>query len=147
MNEFKIAIGSDHAGFGLKSYIKGYLESGGYEVIDVGTNSDASVDYPIFAKAVAKKILDKECGLGILVCGSGQGMAMTANRFKGIRAAVCNDTFSAHASRTHNNANILCLGERVVGKGLALDICKAWFNAAFEGGRHQARTEMIELQS
>ncbi len=144
MTKYQIAIGSDHGGINLKRHLIDYLESEGHSVDDVGTYSEDSCDYPVYAKGVVAKILSKECERGILICGSGQGMAMTANRYKDIRAAICSDTFSAHVSREHNDSNVLCIGERVVGKGLAIDICKTWLNAKYEGGRHQKRVELID---
>lgn len=139
----KIALGSDHGGFGLKQEIISHLEKKGYEIKDYGTYSTESCDYPDFALKAAEGVAGKECDLGILVCGTGIGISIAANKVPGIRAALCSDTFSAHATREHNNANILALGERVVGKGLALDIVDAFLNAEFEGGRHQKRVDKI----
>ena len=143
MSKYDIAIGSDHGGFILKEDIKQYLESLGLAVQDMGTYDEESCDYPVFAKKVVKEILSNKAQNGILVCGTGQGMAMYANKFQGIRAVVCSDTFSAHASKEHNNSNILCLGQRIVGKGLALDIVKTWLNSSYEAGRHQRRLDMF----
>ena len=144
MQNTKIVIGSDHGGFEYKEEIKKYLLEKGYKIIDVGTNSKEACDYPVFAKEAAQKIINGEADKGILICGTGIGMSITANKFKGIRAALCGDTFSAHATRAHNNSNILCLGERVIGLGLALDIVNTWLNTDYEGGRHQKRIDMIE---
>lgn len=144
MQNTKVVIGSDHGGFEYKEEIKKILLEKGYKIIDVGTNSKESCDYPIFAKEAAKKIINGEADRGILICGTGIGMSITANKFKGIRAALCGDTFSARATRAHNDSNILCLGERVIGLGLAIDIVNIWLNTEYEGGRHQKRIDMIE---
>ena len=140
----KIAIGSDHAGFRLKERIKEFLLSKGYEVLDFGTNSTEPAHYPIFAKEVARAVQRKEADFGILICGSGIGMCITANKFKGIRAALCLNEYMARISRRHNNANVLCLGDRVLGEELALSIVSAWLSEEFEGGRHQKRLELIQ---
>lgn len=141
----KIAIGSDHAGYRLKEEIKAHLVQKGpeNEIIDCGTISEASVDYPDFAEAVAKRVASGECEKGIIVCGTGIGVSIAANKVKGIRAALCGDVFSARSSRAHNDANILCLGERVVGRGLAMMIVEEWLNTPFEGGRHERRVKKI----
>lgn len=140
----KIAIASDHAGYSLKSTIIEHLRSKGMDVVDFGTNDKTtSVDYPDYAKIVAVQVKNEIDYFGILICGTGIGMSITANKFRGIRAAVCGDTFSARMSKTHNNANILCLGSRVIGKGLACDIVDAWFAADYEGGRHAKRLDKI----
>lgn len=139
----KIALGSDHGGLGLKQEIISHLEKKGYEIKDYGTYSTESCDYPDFALKTAEAVASKECDLGVIVCGTGIGISIAANKVPGIRAALCNDTFSAHATREHNNANILALGERVVGRGLALDIVDTFLNAEFEGGRHQKRVDKI----
>ena len=144
MDKIKIAIGSDHGGFEYKASIIKALQVKGYDVVDMGTYSPASCDYPIIAKKVARAVAKGDFEKGILVCGTGIGMSMAANKVKGIRAAVCGDTFSARATRAHNNANILCLGQRVVGEGLALDIVDIWLTTKFEGGRHERRVNMIE---
>lgn len=144
MQNTKVVIGSDHGGFEYKEEIKKFLLEKGYKIMDVGTNSKDSCDYPVFAKEAAKKIINGEADRGILICGTGIGMSITANKFKGIRAALCGDTFSARATRAHNNSNILCLGERVIGLGLAIDIVNIWLNTEYEGGRHQKRIDMIE---
>lgn len=144
MDKIKIAIGSDHGGFDYKASIIKALQDKGYDVVDMGTYSPESCDYPIIAKKVARAVAKGDFEKGILVCGTGIGMSMAANKVKGIRAAVCGDTFSARATRAHNNANILCLGQRVVGEGLALDIVDIWLATKFEGGRHERRVNMIE---
>lgn len=144
MDKIKIAIGSDHGGFEYKASIIKALQVKGYDVVDMGTYSPVSCDYPIIAKKVARAVAKGDFEKGILVCGTGIGMSMAANKVKGIRAAVCGDTFSARATRAHNNANILCLGQRVVGEGLALDIVDIWLTTKFEGGRHERRVNMIE---
>ncbi len=144
MDKIKIAIGSDHGGFDYKASIIKALQDKGYDIVDMGTYSPESCDYPIIAKKVARAVAKGDFEKGILVCGTGIGMSMAANKVKGIRAAVCGDTFSARATRAHNNANILCLGQRVVGEGLALDIVDIWLTTKFEGGRHERRVNMIE---
>ena len=137
-----IIIGSDHGGFKLKSEIVKHLQELGYEVSDLGCYNTESCDYPIIAKAVAEKVLE-ENSRGILVCGTGIGVSITANRYNGIRASHCTDTFTARMTRMHNDSNILCLGERITGFGLALDIVDIWLTTKFEGGRHQKRIDMI----
>jgi len=140
----KLALGADHGGYELKGRIAEYLRALGHEVEDLGTFTEHSVDYPDLAAEVARRVSTAIVEAGILVCGTGQGMAMTANRFAGVRAAVVSDTFSARMSREHNDANVLCLGARVVGPGLAHEIVDAWLNARFEGGRHERRVARIE---
>lgn len=137
-----IIIGSDHGGFKLKSEIVKHLQELGYEVSDLGCYNTESCDYPVIAKAVAEKVLE-ENSRGILVCGTGIGVSIAANRFNGIRASHCTDTFTARMTRMHNDSNILCLGERITGVGLALDIVDIWLKTEFEGGRHQKRIDMI----
>ena len=139
----KIVMGSDHAGYNLKLKVKAHLESRGFEVLDVGTNSPESCNYTVYAHALCETIQKGEAPLGILVCGTGIGMSMAANKHKGIRAACCENTFSARMTRMHNNANVLCFGERVIGYGLACDIVDQFVDTAFEGGRHQARVDDI----
>ena len=140
----KIVIGCDHAGFALKSTVIARVESKGYEVVDVGTNSTASCHYPVYAHAVCEKILSGECALGILICGTGIGMSMAANKHNGIRAACCSDTFSARLTREHNDANVLCFGARVVGEGLALDLVDAFLGAEYlNNGNHVTRVAML----
>ena len=140
----KIVIGCDHAGFGLKNLVIDHITAKGHEVIVVGTNSTASCHYPLFADALCKKILAGEAELGILICGTGIGMSMAANKHKGIRAACCSDTFSARLTREHNDANVLCFGERVVGAGLALDLVDAFLGATYlNNGNHVVRVAML----
>ena len=139
-----IVLGADHGGFELKNTIKNHLENKGYTVIDVGTNSSDSCDYPVFASKACAHVLSGEADLGILVCGTGIGMSMAANKHKGIRAACCSDTFSARLTRLHNNANFLCIGARVLGAGLALDLVDEFVNAEFEGDRHTKRLSLVE---
>ncbi|MDW7662942.1 MAG: ribose 5-phosphate isomerase B [Bacillota bacterium] len=140
----KVALGSDHGGFNLRLTIKAHLEQKGYEVIDFGVDKKESVDYPDYALKVAESITSGECELGVLVCGTGLGISIAANKVKGIIAAPVSDTFSAEMARCHNNANILALGERVVGEGLALKIVDTFFEATFEGGRHETRVNKIK---
>ena len=143
MKQNKITIGCDHAGYELKLKVVEHLKSRGIEVIDVGTHSTDSCDYPNIAHAVCKNIQDGVTELGILVCGTGIGMSMAANKHRGIRAAACSDTFSARLTRVHNDANVLCFGERVVGMGLAIDLVDNFIDAEFEGGKHQKRVDLI----
>ncbi|SHK35271.1 ribose 5-phosphate isomerase B [Thermocrinis minervae] len=140
----RIALGADHAGFELKEEIKVYLINIGHEVLDLGTKDTTSVDYPNFAQLVAQAVQKGQAERGILICGTGIGMCIAANKFKGIRAALCLNEYMARMSRRHNDANVLCLGSRVVGKELALSIVDAWLREEFEGGRHQLRVGMIE---
>lgn len=139
-----IFIGADSAGYRLKSEVIAHLGALGYETVDLGCNSEESCHYPEFASAVSKKLLASENALGILICGTGIGMSMCANKYNGIRAAVCSDTYSARMTRAHNDANLLCLGARVIGSCLALDIVDAFLAAEFEGGRHSIRVGMME---
>ena len=139
----KIALGCDHAGFEMKDAVIAHLNEKGWDVIDVGTNSADSCDYPIFAHEVCKNIQNGNAELGILICGTGIGMSLVANKHRGIRAAACSDTFSARLTRVHNNANVLCFGTRVVGIGLALDLVDNFLDAEFEGGKHERRVNMI----
>ena len=132
----KIIIASDHAGFDLKCRILNYLTKEGYDIFDNGTYSNEAVDYPFIAKDTAKKVASGQYTKGILICGSGIGMSIAANKIKGIRAFVCSDTTSAKFSRLHNDANILCFGERIIGEYLAKDICDIWLNSEFEAERH-----------
>ena len=141
----KIVIGCDHAGYAIKGIVKDHLTSMGHEVVDVGTDSTASCHYPVYASAACKKILDGECELGILICGTGIGMSMAANKHNGIRAACCSDTFSARLTREHNDANMLCFGERVVGAGLALELVDAFLGAKYlNNGNHVTRVAMLK---
>ena len=139
----KIIIGCDHGGLELKNEIIAHLNKRDIEVTDVGTYTSDSCNYPDYAKALCEKIQSGEFERGILVCGTGIGMSMAANKYKGIRAACCADTFSARMTRMHNNANVLCLGGRVVGAGLACDMVDLFVDTAFEGGRHQTRVDMV----
>ena len=139
----KLVCGSDHAGLRLKEELKKHLEEKGITVHDVGTHSNESCDYPDYAVQVARAVANHEADFGLLVCGTGIGMAITANKIAGIRAASVSDPFSAHASREHNDANVLCIGERVVGVGLAKDILDAFLGAQFQGGRHTGRVAKI----
>ena len=140
----KIYIGADSAGYTLKTEVISYLEEKGYEVIDCGTNSTASCHYPLFANAVCENVKeDLEGSFGILICGTGIGMSMCANKHKGIRAALCSDTYSAKMTRLHNDANVLCIGARVIGSCLALDIIDSFLAHPFEGGRHATRVDMM----
>lgn len=139
----RIAIGSDHVGYPLKEEIKAYLEEIGYACQDFGTHSAERTDYPLFAREVTFAISSNQADLGILICGTGVGMSITANKVKGIRAVVCSEPYSAMLSRQHNNTNVLAIGSRVVGPELARMIVKAWLDAEFEGGRHASRLEII----
>lgn len=139
----KIALGADHAGFELKEYIKKMLLEKNIHVIDVGTEGETSVDYPDFALKVALLVSSKEVNRGILVCGTGIGMSIVANKVKGIRASLVQDIYTAIQSRKHLDANVLALGGRITGKGLAEEIVRVWLETPFEGGRHQRRIEKI----
>ena len=140
-----IGIGSDHGGFALKEAIKKHLEERGLEYKDFGTYSSVSCDYPVYGRAVAKAVAAGECQLGILICGTGIGISITANKVPGVRAALCSDCFSAEATRLHNNANILALGARVLGEGLALKIVDTFLDTPFSNDeRHIRRISMIE---
>lgn len=139
-----IGIGSDHAGFLLKEELKPFIEELGHEVRDYGTFSTESVDYPKIGFALGKAVTGGEVKLAIAICGTGIGISIAANKVAGVRAALCSDTFSAHASREHNDANILALGARVIGVGLAKDIVETFLAAEFLGERHQRRVQMLE---
>ena len=139
----KLVIGCDHAAPELKAIVRDHLIERGFEVIDVGTHTTDSCNYPDYAHALCKKIQSGECDLGILICGTGIGMSMAANKHKGIRAACCSDTFSARLTRLHNDANVLCFGARVVGQGLALDLADIFVDTEFEGGKHKTRIDMF----
>lgn len=143
VEKMKIALASDHGGLQLKEELKGVVESLGHEYADFGCNCTDSVDYPDFAAVAAKAVTKGDCDLGIIVCGTGLGMAIAANKVKGIRAVSCHDCYSAAMARAHNNANILTLGQRVTGSGLAAMIVRTFLTTAFEGGRHQRRIEKI----
>lgn len=139
----KIGIGSDHGGYELKQIIVKYLEDEGIEYVDYGTNSLDSVDYPEFGQKVAESVKNKEVDRGIIVCGTGIGISISANKVPGIRCALCGDTYSARMSIEHNNANMLALGGRVVGRDLAIEIVSTWLKATFQGGRHERRINKI----
>jgi len=139
----KIALGSDHGGFHLKEAIKIYLEEEGIDYEDYGTNSTESVDYPVYGLRVAEAVVRKECDRGIICCGTGIGISIAANKVPGIRCAVVSDVYSAQMSREHNDANVLALGGRVIGPGLALKIVETWLTTEFAGGRHQKRINGI----
>lgn len=140
-----IAIGSDHGGFALKQALMKHLEARGLAYKDYGTYTEASCDYPVYAKAVANAVANGECERGIIICGTGIGVSITANKVPGIRAALCGDCFSAEATRQHNDANILCMGARVTGEGLALKIADIFLDTPFsEDERHKRRISMIE---
>ena len=140
----KIVIASDHAGYYLKEKIKDFLQKENHDVIDVGCFSTESVDYPEFGAKAIEKILNKEVEYGILICGTGIGMSIIANRFPGIRAAPCHEPFSAKMARLHNNANVLVLGGRIIGDEIAIEVVKTFLRTPFEGGRHQRRINLIE---
>ena len=140
----KIIIGSDHGGYLLKNKLIEYLKQFNYEVVDAGTYTEDSCDYPLIAQKVAKEIINDKTLQGILLCGTGIGMSIAANKVKGIRAAVVSDTTSARLAKEHNNANILCIGARIVGEELAKDIVNNWLNASFQESRHLKRISMIE---
>lgn len=139
----KYFIGADHAGIDIKKYVKELFEAKGHEVIDLGPFNKERVDYPDFAAKVCQEVINNAHSKGILICGSGIGMSMAANKFDGIRAALCHNEYSARMAREHNDANIICLGERVSGFGMIEAIVEAWLNAFFEGGRHEGRVEKI----
>lgn len=139
----KIGIGSDHGGFELKEYIKKHLEKLEIEYIDYGTNSLDSVDYPDYGRIVSEAVVAKEVDRAIVICGTGIGISIACNKVKGIRCALCGDTYSAKMSRAHNNANILAMGARVIGMDLAVEIVNAWLSSEFEGGRHEKRVIKI----
>jgi ribose 5-phosphate isomerase B len=140
----KLGIGSDHAGYALKEALKKALQGWGVAFEDVGTFDETSTDYPDYAHKVASGVASGKYPLGLLVCGSGLGVAMAANRHKGVRASPCTDPYSARMTRAHNDANVLCLGSRIVGPGLAEDILKSFLEGTFEGGRHAKRVAKID---
>lgn len=141
-----IIIGSDHAGFPMKEKVKAFLQNRGIEVEDIGTHSEESVDYTDFGKKVARKVSGGAFERGVLICGTGIGMSMVANRFQGVRAALANDLFSAVMSRRHNDSNILVMGGRLIGDTLALQLVETWLETPFEGGRHQRRLEKMDIE-
>ena len=142
----KIIIGSDHAGFPMKEKVKAFLQDRGLGVEDAGTISKESVDYTDFGKKVASKVSDNTFERGVLICGTGLGMSMVANRFKGVRAALANDLFSAIMSRRHNDSNILVMGGRLIGDALALQLVETWLETPFDGGRHQERLAKMDIE-
>ncbi len=139
----RVYIGSDHAGFAVKDFVKELLEKRGYEVEDLGTYSSERVDYPDYAQKVAEAVAKDSDSFGVLICGTGIGMSIAANKIKGIRAAEVHDYYTAQMARAHNDANVLCFGERVVGKGVIESIIEAWCTTSFEGGRHAERVAKI----
>ena len=140
----KYYIATDHAGYAVKEFTKAYVQELGHEIIDLGPDSADRVDYPDFAKKCAEAVVADEGSFGILICGTGIGISIAANKVTGIRAALCHDAFTAQATRAHNDANILCFGERVVGKGVIESMLEAFSNTEFEGGRHAGRVDKIE---
>ena len=140
----KLAIGADHGGYELKKAVITHLEKQGHEVVDYGCDSPERCDYPIYGERVARAVAGGECELGVLICGTGIGISLAANRVPGIRAAVCSETYSAQLTREHNNANIIAFGARVVGEGTAFAIVDAFLNAEFQGGRHAERVAMLD---
>ena len=139
----KLAIGSDHIGYPLKQHIIQYLQAKGHELIDCGTNSTERCNYPVYGQQVALKVVNKEVDYGILICGTGVGISLAANKVDGIRAVVCSESYSAALSRSHNNTNIVAFGARVVGEAVAEQIVDAFLETKFEGGRHQVRVDML----
>ncbi len=142
----RIVLSSDHAAIELRQAIANHLTPQGWEVVDIGPTTPESTHYPLHGKAAAEAVASGDCQLGIILCGTGQGIMMAANKVPGIRCGVCSDTFSAQMIRQHNNANMLSIGARVIGEGLALDIVDAFLSAEFEGGRHATRVDMIEAR-
>ena len=139
----RVIVGSDHGGLRLKRALVAHLKGKGVDIEDVGTHDESSTDYPDHARPVAEAVRDGEADWGLLVCGTGIGMSLAANKVRGVRAAVVSDTFSAEMTRRHNNANVLCVGERVIGEGLACRIVDAFLAASFDGGRHERRVNKI----
>lgn len=139
----RIVLSSDHAAIGLRQAIAAHVAQMGWEPVDIGPITPESTPYPQHGAAAAARVASGDCALGIILCGTGQGIMMAANKVKGVRCGVCSDTFSARMIRQHNNANMLSIGARVVGEGLALDIVTAFLNAEFEGGRHATRVDMV----
>jgi ribose 5-phosphate isomerase B len=140
----RIAVGSDHAGFHLKESLAGHLRASGHEVVDCGTHSDERVDYPDYGAAVGRAVASGEVEGGLCVCGSGIGIAMAANKIAGVRAATVHDATSARLTKEHNNANVICIGERLIGPQVAVDALDAWLAASFEGGRHAGRVAKLD---
>lgn len=141
----KLYIATDHAAFCIKEDVKKILTDLGNEVIDLGPTNDSRVDYPDFAHKLCEKVLDDEGSFGVLICGTGIGMSLAANKHQGIRAALCHDSYTAQMARNHNDANVLCFGQRVVGLGTIESICESWCKETFEGGRHAMRVGKIEV--
>ena len=139
----KIAMGNDHTAIEMKNAIKAHLEERGYQVLDLGTNSTESCDYPVYGEKVGRMVVAGEADCGVLICGTGVGISIAANKVPGVRAAVCSDTATARLVKEHNNANIIAFGARIVGSELAKDIVKAYLDAEFAGGRHQTRIDLI----
>ena len=139
----KIGIGNDHAAVDMKFEIVKYLEESGYEVVNFGTDTNDSCDYPVYGEKVARAVANGEVDRGILICGTGVGISLAANKVKGIRAAVCSESVTARFSRLHNDANILAFGARIVGVETAKDMVNVWLNTEYEGGRHQRRVDLI----
>ena len=139
----KIAMGNDHSAIELKNIIKEFVESKGYEVIDFGTNTPESCDYPVFGEKVCRAVASGEADLGIVICCTGVGISLAANKVKGIRACVCSEPYTAKLSKMHNNSNVLAFGARVVGSEMAKMITEEWLDAKYEGGRHQRRVDML----
>ena len=144
MSNNRIVLASDHAAIGLRQAIAAHVSALGWDVLDLGPDTPESVPYPQQGEAAARKVASGECRFGIILCGTGQGIMMAANKVKGVRCGVCSDTFSARMIRQHNDANMLSMGARVIGEGLALDIVDAFLGAEFEGGRHAPRVDMIK---
>ncbi|MFV1442041.1 ribose 5-phosphate isomerase B [Phaeobacter sp. JH20_36] len=142
----RVVLSSDHAAIDLRQAIATHIAANGYEVVDIGPTTPESTHYPKHGAAAAERVASGDCDLGIILCGTGQGIMMAANKVKGIRCGVCSETFSAKMIRQHNNANMLSIGARVVGDSLAIEIVDAFLNAEFEGGRHATRVDMIEPQ-
>jgi ribose 5-phosphate isomerase B len=140
----RIAVAADHAGFEMKEFVRRWLADAGHEVTDLGAFSEASVDYPDFAGPACARLLSGDADRAVLVCGSGVGMSMAANRFRGIRAVLCTDLYLARFSRLHNDANVLCLPGRLMGKGLCEEVLRVWIETPFEGGRHARRVAKID---
>ena len=142
--KMKIAVASDHGGYKLKEYLKKYLEEKGEEVIDLGTDSEESIDYPVYGKACGEAVVSGKADRGIVCCGTGIGISIAANKVKGVRCALCTDVHMAEMSRKHNNANVLALGGRTTSDEDARKITEAWLDTGFEGGRHQRRVNMLD---
>lgn len=139
----KIAMGNDHTAIEMKKAVKEHLEERGFEVLDLGTNSTESCDYPAYGEKVARAVVSGEADLGIAICGTGVGISLAANKVKGIRACVCSEPYTAKLSRMHNDSNVLAFGARVIGDEMAKMITDAWLDAEYEGGRHQRRVDMV----